>query len=136
MTTGNKYGLRVAGMALLTVFLCMGSATAQDGAAIFNQNCAVCHKIGGGKFIGPDLQGVGDRRTEEWLVGFIKNSQALINGGDADAQALFKEYNNTPMPAFPLSDAQIKAVLTHIASAGPAASAGGAQGGTSQAAPV
>ena len=110
-------------MVLFMVFFAK-DMKAQDGAAIFTQNCAVCHKIGGGKFIGPDLQGVTDRRTEAWLLAFVKSSQTLINSGDPDAKALFQEYNQLQMPNFPLSDGEIKAVLSHISQAGPAVSAG------------
>jgi len=126
--------MRVFTVLLLGTILLPKNLEAQDGAAIFNQNCAVCHKIGGGKFIGPDLQGVNDKRSEDWLIKFIKSSQSLINSGDADAKALYQEFNQLAMPNFPLSDDEIKAVLSHIASAGPA-SAGAGQASGEAAAP-
>ena len=42
---------------------------AKPGEAIFKtQGCSACHRIGGiGGTIGPDLSGVGRRRTKEWI---------------------------------------------------------------------
>ncbi len=91
---------------------------AQDVAAgkkLFQQNCAACHKLGS-VLIGPDLLGVTDRRDEEWLIRFIQNSQALVQAGDAQAVALFEEFNKVIMPPQPLSEAQIRDVLAYISS--------------------
>ena len=38
----------------VSIFLSL-SALAQDGEALFKQNCAACHKVGGGRLVGPDL---------------------------------------------------------------------------------
>ena len=38
-----------------------------DGAAIFKANCTACHMIGGGRLVGPDLQGITEKRTKDWL---------------------------------------------------------------------
>ena len=35
------------------------------------------------------------------LIKWIKNSAELIASGDADAIAIYEEYNQSPMPAFP-----------------------------------
>ncbi|MDH5396786.1 MAG: cytochrome c [Cyclobacteriaceae bacterium] len=96
----------------------------QDGEAIFKQNCAVCHKLGGGKFIGPDLVGINDRRDNAWLKSFISSSQTLIKGGDAEAIALFNEFNKLAMPDFPLPPADIDAILSYIGSQGSGSGSG------------
>ena len=38
-------------------------AEAQDGEALYNQNCTACHKFGQ-KLIGPDLIGINEKRSE------------------------------------------------------------------------
>jgi mono/diheme cytochrome c family protein len=86
---------------------------APDGAQLF-QPCAACHKIGGGKLIGPDLQGVSERRDREWLIRFIRNSQEMVQAGDPIAVKLFEEYNKIPMPPAGISDEQIIILLDYI----------------------
>jgi heme/copper-type cytochrome/quinol oxidase subunit 2 len=89
--------------------------------------------------IGPALKGVYDRRSEEWIIKFVHNSQAVIKSGDEYAVKLYNEYNQTVMTAFPqLKDDQIRSIIAYIkeaetakaAAAAPAAG-GGAQGGVS-----
>ena len=97
-------------------FISLVSVSAQDKAeATFKQNCAACHSIGKGKLVGPDLLNVQERRTEEWLLKFIKSSQSMIKSGDKYADSLFQVYNQVVMPDQPaLSDGQIKDILTYI----------------------
>lgn len=90
------------------------NAAGQDGETLFNQNCAACHKLGA-KLIGPDLIGVSERRSEDWLMQFIKSSQQMIKAGDADAVAVFEEYNQLVMTdQAHLGDDKIKAIITYI----------------------
>lgn len=84
------------------------------GEQIFQSNCSACHSIGGGRRVGPDLMGVNERRSQEWLEQFIKSPQSVINSGDAEAVALLEEYSGMLMPEFPLSDEQISQVLNYI----------------------
>jgi mono/diheme cytochrome c family protein len=86
---------------------------APDGAQLFTP-CQACHTIGKGKLIGPDLKDVTQRRDKEWLHKFIKNSQAVVQSGDAYAVKLFESHNKIPMPPFAYSDEQIDAVLSFI----------------------
>lgn len=85
---------------------------------MFDGTCKACHTIGGGKLVGPDLSGVTDRRSEDWLKSFIKSSQGMINSGDADAVAIYEEYNKTLMPDAQMSDAEIAAVIAYVGSGG------------------
>jgi cytochrome c2 len=91
-----------------------------NGEKTFKQSCAACHSIGNGKIVGPDLKGVTTRRTEAWLIKFIKSSQTMVKGGDKTAVALFNENNKIVMPDQNLSDVQIKEVLAYIKSLSPA----------------
>jgi len=86
---------------------------APDGAQLFKA-CAVCHHIGKGRLVGPDLYQVTQRRDREWLIKFIRNSQEVVQSGDAYAVKLFEEYNKIPMPPAGLNDEQINAVLDYI----------------------
>lgn len=90
--------------------------TQELGAQVFNSTCFACHTIGGGGLVGPDLSGVHERRTQEWLESFVKSSQSMVRNGDADAIALFEEFNRIPMPDSPVSDEQIRQVLSYIKS--------------------
>jgi mono/diheme cytochrome c family protein len=86
---------------------------AANGKKLFKQNCAACHKLDK-KAIGPALAGVTERRTEEWLLAWIRNNAELRASGDADANAIFKEYNGSVMSAFPnFSDQDIYDILQY-----------------------
>ena len=63
---------------------------AQDGASFFRQNCSACHTIGGGRVIGPDLEGVTKRKDRAWLVRFLQNPKATIDSGDPYAAQLLE----------------------------------------------
>lgn len=98
----------------------------EPGQEIYQTYCAACHSIGGGRLVGPDVLGVHDRRAQDWLEQFVRSSQTLIKSGDAEAVALFEEYNGLVMPDAVISDAQIKEVLAYIktASTAPSVAAG------------
>jgi mono/diheme cytochrome c family protein len=109
---------------------------AQDGKALFSQNCASCHAVNK-KLTGPALAGVEDRWSEKKnLYAWIKNNQAFLKTGDAYANKLYNEYNKTAMNLFPtLSDKDIDAILAYIKSV-PAAGAAPAGGAATAAAPA
>jgi mono/diheme cytochrome c family protein len=90
-----------------------------DGEALFNDVCAVCHKLNQGKFIGPDLVNVHQKRSEAWLLKFIASSQKMILSGDPDAVAIFDEFNQLQMPDAPYNEEEIKAILAYIAQESP-----------------
>ncbi len=98
------------------------SAAQDGGGEIFKAKCSACHSIGKGRLVGPDLAGVGDKRTEAWAIAFIKSPQAVIASGDPVAKALFDDFKMM-MPDQPLSDEQIKSVLAFIKQSAPAGAA-------------
>lgn len=103
---------------LVVLSLMKAGAHAATGEENFNNLCAACHTIGGGIRIGPDLKGVNDRRSEEWLLRFIKSSQAMVRSGDPIAIAKFAEFKNIPMPDIPYSVDEIREVLAYIKAGG------------------
>jgi mono/diheme cytochrome c family protein len=91
------------------------SPDASPGLQLFKSNCAACHSIGGGKLVGPDLIGVTQKRSEEWLIKWIKSSQSLIKTGDKDAIAVFNEYNKIVMTDFAfLKDDEVKSIISYM----------------------
>lgn len=109
-------------------------ARQKEGKKIFKSLCASCHKLDK-RLVGPALGGVEERRTNEWLKAWIKDNAALRASGDADAIAIFDEYNGSSMNAFPqLSDKNIDDVLYYttvgeIKKPGADAETPGVQGG-------
>jgi len=99
-------------------------AFAQDGEALFNNNCKTCHSPFE-KVIGPALKGMETRHSEEWLIKWIKNAPAMIKSGDPAAVKLYNDYNKQMMTVFTnLKDEEIKAIITYVKDvkpAGPAA---------------
>ena len=90
-----------------------GQADPVAGKALFNANCAACHKLDK-KATGPALRGVAEKYDTEWLYKWIKNSQGLIKSGDSKAVALFAEYNKSVMTSFPaLSNGDIDNILAY-----------------------
>jgi cytochrome c553 len=101
---------------LAVLFSLSFSAFSQaDGEQLYKQNCTACHTIGGGRLVGPDLSGVTDKRESDWLKLWITSSADLIASGDADAIAIFEEYNKTVMTAFDFSDEELTALLGYLA---------------------
>jgi cytochrome c oxidase cbb3-type subunit 3 len=88
------------------------------GEQVFQANCSVCHKMGE-QVIGPDLTGIHDRRSPEWIKGFIKNSAKMIAAGDKDAIEVFEKFNKTQMLAFEatLAETDLDAVVTYLKTA-------------------
>jgi cytochrome c2 len=91
-----------------------------EAAATFNKRCSACHTYGKGIKVGPDLKGVTERRTREWLLRFIRQSSSLIKAGDPIAGALFAQFQQQRMPDWTdLSQTQINDILDYLAVGGP-----------------
>lgn len=101
---------------ILALFFSL-SAYSQDvekGKKLFNTDCAACHKLEQ-RLIGPPLKGVAAIKTKKWLHDWVRNSTALIKSGDADAIAIFKEYNEIPMTSFAnLTDQDIENIFAYV----------------------
>lgn len=131
----KSHCLSVAVSLLFLVFM-VNKAGAQDGKTLFKQNCGVCHTTTQQKLVGPGLEGVTNKYKEEWLVKWIKDSQALVQSGDAEAKAAFDAGGGVVMPPFAtLTDDNIKAIIGFLGSPAPAAAAPAPASATQVAAP-
>jgi mono/diheme cytochrome c family protein len=123
----RKYVISFRFFPLIFLFsvLAFNSASSQDmsrGEELF-QPCKACHVIGEERLIGPGLKGITERRSREWLIPYIRNSQAVIESGDEYAVALWEEYQ-IPMPPYEdYTDDDINAILDYIEAYDPAAEA-------------
>ena len=89
----------------------------EEGEKLYKSNCTACHMIDK-KLIGPALEGVNDKYTEEWLIKWIKNSAEMIASGDPQAVAIYEEYNKSPMTSFlHFSDEDVVNILAYIEAA-------------------
>ncbi len=94
---------------------------AELGEALFKANCAACHKLYKNA-VGPALFQVSEKYSREWLYKWIKNSSALIASGDAQAVAIYNEYDQKNMNAFPqLSNEDIDNILAYTDTSKPVA---------------
>lgn len=84
-----------------------------QGRQLFTGNCTVCHAVNE-VVVGPALAGIHERRPVPWIKSFIRNSQQVIQSGDAYAVNIFNEYNKTVMPSFNFSDEELNSILAYL----------------------
>ncbi|MEQ8324889.1 MAG: c-type cytochrome [Vicingaceae bacterium] len=121
-------------VALLVQFVPLLTYSQIDGEKLFKTNCSACHAITAKKLIGPGLAGVEERWEDKALLyQWIKNSASVLEMGDPYATQLYEKYNKSIMPAQPVNDEEITAILAYVANppvvadAAPAAGEGLAQ---------
>jgi len=103
----------VATLAGLVVVSLVAAQPADNGSTLFEAKCASCHTIGGGRLVGPDLQGLTDRRDRAWVERFIQAPDEVLASGDPIAKQLLEEYG-APMPNLGISDAQLAALVAFL----------------------
>jgi mono/diheme cytochrome c family protein len=90
-------------------------ADIDKGKEVFTaKGCNGCHKIGGGKLVGPDLKGVTGRRDKEWIAKMILRPDLMVKE-DPTAKDLFKTYL-TPMPNQGVPEADLPALMSYLKS--------------------
>lgn len=99
---------------LISSFAATKAIAQEDGEKLFKSYCASCHSPGSNQLVGPGLAGVYDKYEREWLYSWIKNSQDLIASGDAEAVAVYEQYNKVLMPNQPVNNEQIDAILDYV----------------------
>jgi len=81
----------------------------------FKRGCADCHSIGYGVRAGPDLKGVTERRTKEWLRKWLHDPDQM-RATDPLARQIYKEAKGIKMWNPHLDDTDIEALITYLAS--------------------
>ncbi|WP_243630017.1 c-type cytochrome [Taibaiella soli] len=79
------------------------------GKATYDVKCGSCHKLTEEKLVGPGWKGVTDRRTPEWILNFVTNTDEMIDK-DATAQKMM-EICMVKMPNQNLNDQQAMEIL-------------------------
>ncbi|HAM51891.1 MAG TPA: hypothetical protein DCP92_14835, partial [Nitrospiraceae bacterium] len=87
----------------------------EKGKGLFESKCAPCHTIGGGKKVGPDLQGINEKMPKEWLLDFISDPEKMFSSNDPTAVGLLNEYK-MKMSNPGLSRDNVSAILDFLAS--------------------
>lgn len=99
---------------ILLTSLSVSAQSVEEGEKLYKANCTACHMIDK-KLIGPALEGVNDKYSEEWLIKWIKNSADMVASGDPQAVAIYEEYNKSPMTSFlHFSDEDVTNILAYI----------------------
>ncbi|MEY4751121.1 MAG: hypothetical protein RIQ60_3335 [Pseudomonadota bacterium] len=93
--------------------------TMSSGESLFRSRCSSCHTIRGDKAgdqaIGPDLQGVLQRRSARWVGRWIQEPDKMLAEKDPQALALYAQYKQVLMPNMRLNRIEIDALLDFIA---------------------
>jgi protein SCO1/2 len=90
-----------------------GSALAKRGEMLYkNRGCRMCHGIGK-KMIAPDLMGLEQRRSKDWITRWLKETNVML-ASDSTAIQMAKEYNGARMPQQHITDADVDAILAYI----------------------
>lgn len=72
------------------------AALAIQGEGLMSaRGCTACHTIGGGRLVGPDLAGLTERRSAEFIMAMIVNPDSML-ANDATTKELLGQYF-TPM---------------------------------------
>jgi mono/diheme cytochrome c family protein len=80
-----------------------------SGQNVYNVKCASCHKTTDEKLVGPGWKGVTDRRTPEWIMNFVTNTEEMIDK-DTAAQKMLEQCL-VRMPNQSLNDQDARDVL-------------------------
>jgi cytochrome c551/c552 len=113
--TMKRMLLAVAFLAVFNFSAQAEGPNAAEGKELFEQQgCPACHAIDR-IVVGPALKDVSKRRSEEWLLKWIKNNVKLRQSGDADANQLYADWGGAAMNVYEnLSDDQIKSILLYV----------------------
>jgi mono/diheme cytochrome c family protein len=57
----------------------LDEAMISKAQVIYNAKCFACHKLTTEKLVGPGWKGVTDRRTPEWILNFITNTEVMLD---------------------------------------------------------
>jgi mono/diheme cytochrome c family protein len=90
----------------------LDESMASNGKAVYDAKCIACHKLTNEKLVGPGWAGISNRRTPEWIMNFITNTNVMLDS-DLVAQQLMV-ICTTRMPNQNLSDDMARCVLEYM----------------------
>jgi len=111
MRPGYKYLFLV-----VTIHTLYFNAFCVEGESLFIDNCMICHTIGQGNLIGPDLKYIDEKRSFEYFMSFVKNSQIVIKSGDSTAVSIYNDFNEIIMPENNLDEKELLEIWQFIQS--------------------
>jgi len=82
-------------LAILALGFAAGASFGQDqeeAEDLFKRKCYMCHRLSADTKMGPGLEGVTVRRTDQWLDEWLENPKAMLEKGDPAAVELVKKY--------------------------------------------
>ncbi|HUC83249.1 MAG TPA: cytochrome c [Flavisolibacter sp.] len=82
------------------------------GKGVYELKCASCHKLTDERLVGPGFAKVTDRRTPEWIMNFVTNTDEMIEK-DQEAQKMLEECL-VRMPNQNLSEQDARSVLEFL----------------------
>lgn len=105
-------------LGLPSLFPAWAQAQTETMETYFKNKCAICHYIGGGKLIGPDLKDLQhtiDLKGRGWVEDFIRDPKGLV-ASDAYARKLWEDYNKVDMvvPGPPVDSALAQSLVDFI----------------------
>jgi cytochrome c len=62
----------------------------KNGKMVYDMKCAACHKLTDQRVVGPGWSGVTNRRTPEWIMNMITDTDMMLDS-DPEAQAMLEE---------------------------------------------
>ena len=86
-------------------------AVADEGNKLFIVRCTMCHEYGEDK-LGPALKGVTKKRTPEWILNLMLNTEEMFEK-DQDALALKDKYESM-MVSVGLNEQEAKSILEYL----------------------
>lgn len=106
-------------LSIIVVLSFGNKLVAQDGEAIFKDNCARCHSLTA-DLTGPALMGIQQRVPDQKLLAaWIRNSPAVLASGNKYFTDLFAKWGNTAMPAFDFPQPEMDALIKYISTPPP-----------------
>lgn len=88
-------------------------ALAERGEELFrSRGCVACHTVGEGKRVGPDLEGITERRPFAWTYHMVTSPDSMLRN-DSIARQLLSEYF-TPMSDQNVTPEQFRAIYEYL----------------------
>lgn len=111
----RKFKLHLALVLMSASLLSAQYTLGASGEEIYKKMCMSCHSTTEKVLMGPGLQGLSERRENDWIIKWVKDPQGMVNSGDEYAVKLFNDFNKVPMPGFPqLTDEEIIDFVAYV----------------------